>query len=124
MMRQFFLAGFFLSALSACAQLIPAGQPVPKTAKPPVVFLNGYASDCNSASFKDTFGIADQVLQANGQVTLFFNYCTVPGQPAIETLGAAFGTFLAGLKYTDGTPVDMVDSVAFSMGGLIMRSYL
>jgi uncharacterized protein (TIGR03437 family) len=123
-MHPSFIAGFLLSAVSVCAQLIPAGQAVPRTAKPPVVFLNGYESDCGNASFKHAFGIADQVLQANGQVSLFFNYCALPGQPSIEDMGAAFGAFLSGLRYEDGMPVDLVDSVAFSMGGLIVRSYL
>ncbi len=89
-----------------------------------MVFVNGYETDCGGASFKGTFGIADQVLQANGQASLFFNYCTVPGHPTIEDMGAAFGLFLAGLHYEDGQPVDLVDSVAYSMGGLIVRSYL
>jgi uncharacterized protein (TIGR03437 family) len=119
-----FIAAFVLSAVSAFGQLIPAGKAVPRTAKPPVVFLNGYASDCGNASFKGAFGIADQVLQANGQVSLFFNYCTVPGTPRIEDMGTAFGAFLSGLRYEDGQPVDLVDSVAHSMGGLIVRSYL
>jgi uncharacterized protein (TIGR03437 family) len=113
-----------LSALSATAQLSPAGKPVPRTAKLPVVFLNGYQRDCSNASFADTFGIADQVLQSNGQVSLFFNNCSVPGSPDIETLGAAFGAFLSSLRYEDGQPVDLVDCVMHSMGGLIVRSYL
>ena len=123
-MYRSFIAGFLLSAVSACAQLIPVGQPVPRTVKPPVVFLNGYETDCGDASFKGTFGIADQVLQANGQVSLFFNYCTVSGDPTIEDMGTAFGTFLSSLRYDDGQPVDLVDTVAHSMGGLIVRSYL
>ena len=123
-MRRSLIAGFVLSAVSVCGQLIPAGMAVPRTAKPPVVFVNGYASDCGNASFKGAFGIADQVLQANGQVSLFFNYCAVPGTPRIEDMGAAFGAFLSGLRYEDGQPVDLVDSVAHSMGGLIVRSYL
>jgi pimeloyl-ACP methyl ester carboxylesterase len=114
----------FGGILSAWAQLIPAGQPIPKTAKPPVVFLNGYEYDCGSASFSKAFGIADQVLQANGQVSLFFNYCSVPGSPSIEDLGVAFGAFLFGLRYTDGQPVDRVDVVPHSLGGLVVRSYL
>jgi hypothetical protein len=118
------IAGLALSAVSVCAQLIPPGSAVPRTMKPPVVFLNGYESDCGNASFKNTFGIADQVLQANGQVSLFFNYCALSGQPAIEAMGAALGAFLAGLRYEDGQPVDLVDCVAHSMGGLIVRSYL
>lgn len=106
------------------AQLIAPGQPVPRTANPPVVFLDGYQIDCGSSSFASTFGIADQVLQANGQVSIFFDNCAVPGQPSIETVGTAFAGFLAALKYTDGTAVDLVDVVSHSMGGLIVRSYL
>jgi pimeloyl-ACP methyl ester carboxylesterase len=89
-----------------------------------VVFLNGYESDCGGASFKSAFGIADQVLQASGQVSLFFNYCELPGRPSIEVMGAAFGALLSGLRYEDGQPLDLVDVVAHSMGGLIVRSYL
>src|SRR6185312_1361341 len=114
-----------LSCGVAWSQLIPAGQPVPKTSAPPVVFVNGYEFGCTSDhSFAGTFDVADQVLQANGLVSLFFDNCTVAANANIETLGAAFGQFLAGLKYTDGTPVTQVDVVAHSMGGLIVRSYL
>ena len=125
-MLRFVIAGLFslLAAASASAQLIPAGQPIPRTMKPPVVFLNGYEYDCGNSSFSNTFGIADQVLQANGQVSVFFNYCSVSGSPDIEDLGAAFATFLSSLRYADGQRVDLVDCVAHSMGGLILRSYL
>src|SRR2546423_1579873 len=92
-------------------QLIPASRPIPRTAKLPVVFLNGYENDCPGSSFTKTFGVADQVLQANGEVSLFFNNCSVFGSPSIETLGAAFGQFLAGLRYDDGQKVDLVDVV-------------
>ncbi len=116
---------FLLVCCAAWSQLIPAGQPVPKTTAPPVVFLNGYQFGCTGDhSFAGTFDVADQVLQAQGLVTLFFDNCTVANNPTIETLGAAFGQFLAGLKYTDGTAVTQVDVVAHSMGGLIVRSYL
>jgi len=118
----------FLFALSAAtlayAQLIPPGGTIPRSTKPPVVFLNGYQIDCGGSNFTNTFGIADQVLASNGESSLFFDNCTVPGKPPIETLGAAFGTFLSNLRYADGTPVDQVDVVAHSMGGLIVRSYL
>lgn len=116
------LWAFHAAVLSA--QLIAPGQPIPHTANPPVVFLNGYQEDCSGSSFASTFGIADQVLQSNGQVSLFFDNCTVPGQPAIETLGSAFAGYLAALKYEDGTAVKLVDVVTHSMGGLIVRSYL
>ena len=106
------------------AQLIAPDQPVPRTAKLPVVFVNGYQTDCSNSSFASTFGVADQVLRDNGQVSVFFDNCSVPGKPSLEKLGAAFGAFLANLKYTDGTQPESVDVVAHSMGGLIVRSYL
>lgn len=118
----------YLAFLLPCllsAQLIPVGQPLPKGAKPPAVFLNGYQSGCISAStFAGTFGNADAVLQASQIATVFFDNCSVPGNPSIEALGIAFGQFLANLKYTDGTAVPQVDIVVHSMGGLIVRSYL
>jgi uncharacterized protein (TIGR03437 family) len=118
------LLPFVLLAGAARAQLIPSGSPVPRTTLPPVVFINGFQFAGCPTSFADTFGIADQVLQANGEVSLFFNTCSLPATASIEDLGAAFGTFLAGLKYTDGTPVEQVDVVAHSMGGLVLRCYL
>ena len=117
------LAGILLAA-SGFAQLIAPGMPVPRTAKLPVVFINGFQQICQNSSFSSTFGAADQVLQSNGEVSLFFDICSVPGTPTIEDLGAAFGSFLSGLSYTDGQPVDAVDVVAHSMGGLVLRSYL
>lgn len=105
------------------AQLVPATSPIPRKTLPPVVFMNGYQNICGGG-FSNTFGIADQVLQGNGEVSIFFDNCNYPNSPAIEDLGASFGTFLAGLKYTDGQPVTEVDVVAHSMGGLILRSYL
>ncbi len=68
--------------------------------------------------------MADQVLAASGIGSAFFDNCSVAGKPPIEDLATAFGTFLAGLKYTDGTSVPVVDVVSHSMGGLIVRSYL
>jgi len=103
--------------------MISPGAPIPRGSKPPVIFLNGYQNTC-PVQFSDTFGIADQVLQSNGQVSLFFNSCSLPQTASIEDLGAAFGTFLAGLRYQDGQAVDEVDIVAHSMGGLVLRSYL
>ncbi|HXA68399.1 MAG TPA: hypothetical protein VNV82_24770 [Bryobacteraceae bacterium] len=113
-----------LFACSAFAQLIPPGTAVPLTSKPPVVFINGFELVCSGESFSNTFGSADQVLQANGEVSLFFNICSVSGTPTIEDLGAALGSFLANLHYVGGMPVEQVDVVAHSMGGLVLRSYL
>src|SRR5271165_93767 len=75
------LGVFYAASLSA--QLIAPGQAVPHTPNPPVVFLNGYQESCGGASFAGTFGIADQVLQASGRVSLFFDNCTVAGYPPI-----------------------------------------
>ena len=97
---------------------------VPRTSKTPVLFINGFELDCSGVSFSSTFGSADQVLQANGEVSLFFDICSVSGTPSIEDLGNALASFLAGLRYVDGTPVSLVDVVAHSMGGLVLRSYL
>jgi uncharacterized protein (TIGR03437 family) len=109
---------------TAFAQLIPPGMAVPRTSKPPVLFINGFQPVCSGASFSSTFGSADQVLQANGEISLFFDICGVSGNPTIEDLGAALSSFLKGLRYTDGQPVDLVDVVAHSMGGLALRCYL
>jgi uncharacterized protein (TIGR03437 family) len=117
------LTGLVL-ALAAKAQLIPAGSPVPRTTLPPVVFINGYQFEGCPSSFDGTFGVADQVLQSNGEVSLFFSTCSLPSTASIEDLGAAFATFLSGLTYTDGQPVEQVDVVAHSMGGLVLRCYL
>ena len=122
--RRFVYALFFALAPAVFAQLIPAGQPVPKGANPPVVFLNGYQISCGDSGFAGIFQNADVVLQATGRVALYFDNCTVPGKPSIEALGTAFGQYLAALRYADGTPVAQVDVVAHSMGGLIVRSYL
>jgi uncharacterized protein (TIGR03437 family) len=117
------LIGFLGLLLPAWAQLVPSGTAIPRTTLPPVVFINGFEATCPT-SFSDTFGIADQVLQANGEASLFFNTCSLPPIASIEDLGGALATFLAGLRYTDGTPVDQVDFVVHSMGGLVLRSYL
>jgi uncharacterized protein (TIGR03437 family) len=118
------LAALFFST-TAPAQLIPTGAPIPKTAKPPVVFLNGYQYQCTGSSqFSDTFGKFDQFLQTTGRVSILFDNCAFPGKPTIEDLGNRFATFLGGLKYQDGTAVTQVDIVAHSLGGLIVRSYL
>ena len=108
---------FLLSIPAGSAQLV-------KSSNPPVVFLNGYQQVCSISSFAGTFGIADQVLASQGISSTFFDNCTLAGQPPIEDLGKALGVFLAGLRFTDGSKVPLVDVIAHSMGGLIVRAYL
>ncbi len=123
-------AGFFTCAAMLCltlplgAQLITNTKAIPRTGKPPVVFLNGHETDCGSVTFQKSFGIADEVLQANSRASLFFNNCNIPGSPSIEKLGDAFSAYVNGLTYADGQSVGNVDVVGYSMGGLIVRSYL
>ena len=119
-----FTAVFAFSALSLSSQLVSNPGAIPRTGRPPVVFVNGFETNCAGSSFQGAFGIADQVLQANGRVSLFFNNCNVSGSPSIEKLGAAFGDYLASLRYDDGAQVTRVDVIGYSMGGLVVRSYL
>jgi uncharacterized protein (TIGR03437 family) len=110
-------------ATAGRAQLVDPSRPVPRRAKPPVVFLNGYQQTCDGVTFAGTFASADRVLERNGQISLFFDNCTA-GRVSIEELGNRFGGFLVSLRYDDGQPVSQVDVVAHSLGGLIVRSYL
>ena len=104
---------------------------VPASAtRPPVVLLNGwqtlYTNSCPVAtSSSTTFGNLAKYLQSDGvpQVYFFDNCAEDPNKP-IETLGGDLGKFLNSITYDDGTPVTQIDIVAFSMGGLIVRSYL
>jgi len=112
-----------LVSSNAFAQLIPAGRALPATDKPPVVFLNGYMISCPT-TFAGTFATADQVFQAAGRVSVFFDNCAFTGRPSIEELGNRFAAFLRDLRFENGQPVTQVDVVAHSMGGLIVRSYL
>ena len=97
-------------------------------ARPPVILLNGFQLFCTddastAAASADTFGQLATLLQDDGASVLYFNNCAY-GDISIEQLGAQLGVYLAGLRYTDGTPVPQVDLVAHSMGGLVARAYL
>jgi uncharacterized protein (TIGR03437 family) len=117
-----FVVLFILPYIAGAQMVAPAAVPIGTV---PVVFLDGYQLGCTGdSSFQANFGNADLVLQASNLVTLYFDNCSVPNVPPIETVGAAFGKFLASLTYTNGTPVPLVDVVAHSMGGLIVRAYL
>ena len=90
-----------------------------------MVFINGYQQDCSTATFAGTFGTADQLLAANGEVSLFFNNCSYGNRPNLETLGQGVRpVFWRRSSTRTETAVDTVDVVVHSMGGLILRSYL
>ncbi len=94
----------------------------------PVILLNGWQALCTSTAStidasQGTFGGLAADLQTDGAPVMFFNNCAYGNIP-IEDLAGQLGRYLAGLRYTDGTPVSQVDLVAHSMGGLIIRAYL
>lgn len=100
-------------------------QPLKRTPEPPVILLNGYQLACSSGpgDSTGTFGRLEQLLRENDREVRFFDNCT-QGRVNIERLARGFGEFLAELRYEDGTPVEQVDLIGHSMGGLIARAYL
>jgi uncharacterized protein (TIGR03437 family) len=98
------------------------------TGNPPIILLNGWQIFCGAdtgSTLMDstsTFGPMASLLEASASV-LFFNNCAY-NDPTIEQLAGQLSVYIAGLTYTDGTPVTQVDLVAHSMGGLIARAHL
>ena len=70
-----------------------------------------------------TFGGLENQLNADGIPVYFFDNCAYP-DVNIEALADDLGQVISTLQYADGTPVQRVDIVAHSMGGLIARAYL
>jgi pimeloyl-ACP methyl ester carboxylesterase len=96
---------------------------------PPVILLNGFQLSCSDtastlAASADTFGQLATLLLADGVDVAYFNNCAYGSDASIEQLAGQMNNYIAALKYTDGAPVDQVDLVAHSMGGLIVRAYL
>lgn len=92
--------------------------------EPPVILLNGFDTTAAQGGecvvrpdSTQTFGRLQEFLEADGREVVFFDNCEF-GTPAIEELGARLGVRIAELG------ADQVDLVGFSMGGLIIRSYL
>lgn len=85
-----------------------------------MILIDGYHLSCTSDTLASThdFGALQQRLQAEGVPVSFFGTCSVPGRPSIEELGNALGLAIRNLN------APQVDLVTFSMGGLIVRSYL
>ena len=103
-------------------------SPEAVAARPPVILLNGFQLVCGDTASTltasvDTFGQLASLLQTDGVGVAYFNNCTY-GNISIEQLAGQLNIYLAGLQYTDGTPIPQVDLVVHSMGGLIARAYL
>jgi pimeloyl-ACP methyl ester carboxylesterase len=97
--------------------------------RPPVILLNGFQLSCDDTASTltasaDNFDQLASLLQAEGVTVAYFNNCAYGSDVSIEQLAGQLSTYIAGLHYTDGAPVDEVDVVAHSMGGLIVRAYL
>ena len=104
--------------LSVSALAVPA-----QDSPPPVLLINGF--DLNAAitgscepepDSTGTFGRLQELLEADGRTVIFFDNCRF-GVESIETLGRALGGVIEDI----GRPVDLI---GFSLGGLIVRSYL
>jgi uncharacterized protein (TIGR03437 family) len=106
-------------------QTVPTGS-----TRPPVVLLNGWETGftgaCGvSSSSADTFGNLAEYLVSDGvPVVYFFDNCVIDPNQTIEVLGNDLATYLNTIQYDNGQQVPQIDLVAFSMGGLIARSYL
>jgi uncharacterized protein (TIGR03437 family) len=110
--------------------ILEAAAPIPQTERPPVVLVNGFDTGsvlqgaCTLAEDSTaTFGQLETFLTADGSPVVFFDNC-VYGAPPLEVLGAELGNFIRALERDNGSAVEEVDVVAFSMGALVARSYL
>ena len=103
--------------------------PISLSGRNPVVLLNGFQllclnSDSTVGASAGTFGELAMLLEDDDIPVAFFNNCSY-GDVPIEQLANELGSFIANLRYNDGTPVtQQIDLVAHSMGGLIVRAYL
>lgn len=95
-----------------------------------MVLLNGWETGVTdacpvSANSAATFGNLQQYLLKDGAPAVyFFDNCAQDANQPIETLANDLGNFLNKLTDASGQPVQQVDLVAFSMGGLVARAYL
>jgi uncharacterized protein (TIGR03437 family) len=98
--------------------------------RPPVVLLNGWQTGVtNSCPIANnsigTFGNLAQYLVSDGvPVVYLFDNCLEDANQPLEYLGNDLATFLNTIKYDDGTQVQQIDLVGYSIGGLIARAYL
>ncbi len=108
---------------------VAATSPTAQDAPPPVVLVNGFSvtalttGECPlSEDTTETFGRLEEFLVADGRPVVFFDNCRF-GVPAIEVLGQELSNVIALLQGDNSEPVP-VDVIGFSMGALVVRSYL
>ncbi len=111
--------------------ILTVAAPVPpaQDALPSVVLVNGFSvtalttGECPlSEDTTETFGRLEEFLVADGRPVVFFDNCRF-GAPAIEVLGQELSKVIA-LLQGDDSGSDPVDLIGFSMGALVVRSYL
>lgn len=115
----------FLFLVALPVSLLAQPAPVKRTDQPPIILLNGYQLICSATPVNstDTFGRLEALLVETGREVRFFDNC-MQGRVPIEVLGTKLGEYLSALRYEDGSPVEQVDLIGHSMGGLIARCYL
>jgi pimeloyl-ACP methyl ester carboxylesterase len=105
-------------------------QPLPLRANLPVILVTGHDAVCPSEEsgeipfYELTFGTLHNVLATNNRTVLHFNVCAPGARPQIEEIAARLARMVDQLRFEDGTPVQQVDMVAHSMGGLVARAWL
>ncbi len=111
-MKSLRMIPLLLLALAASAQ------------EPPVILLNGFdvgaaqGGECVvQPDSTSTFGRLQELLAEDGREVIFFDNCAF-GTPLIEEIGARLGETIAELE------AEQVDLIGYSMGGLVIRSYL
>jgi uncharacterized protein (TIGR03437 family) len=116
--------------IKAAVTLDPLQTVPPGSTRPPVILLNGwqlFGLGCLSGGgVTGTFGAALEAdLKKDGvPVVYHFDNCVEGRGAKIEDLGATLGQVIGLIRYSDGRPIDSVDLIAHSMGGLIIRAYL
>jgi len=88
--------------------------------RPPVVLVDGYHLLCQSENLSSVhyFGELEARFHTQGIQVFFFGTCQYRGKPPIQELGNALGATIRNINAAQ------VDVISYSLGGLVVRSYL